>query len=428
MPVSVLPASARVESGRLTLGGVPAGDLAAEFGTPLYVYCASTLRNRSAAFLEALASYPGDSRAVFACKANTTVGVLREIFAQGLGADVASEGELVAALRAGVNPQSVVVHGNNKSESDLRAAVAARAGLVVVDHLGELEQVEALAAEQGVVQRIAVRVTPGIAPDTHEKIVTGHDSSKFGLPADAALEALDRASRLPHLHAAGLHVHLGSQIRDLRPYELAADWLVDLVDEHALGELELLDLGGGFGIAYTENDTELPVPDAVEELVVHLAERLIARGLALPELILEPGRSIAGPAGVTLYTVGAVKRSAGGITHAAVDGGMSDNPRPALYGARYEAVVVERPELPPAERYTIAGKHCESGDVLIEDIDLPELRPGDVLAVPVTGAYAASMGSTYNLLPRPAAVVVDGGRAILVERRERVEELFAREV
>jgi len=426
--VNVLPESARVEGGRLVLGGIPAADLAAEFGTPLYVYCSQTLRQRSAAFVEALDSYPGPARAVFACKANATVAVLAEVFAQGLGADVATEGELAAALRAGGRPELMVVHGNNKSDADIRRAVLAGAGLIVVDHAGELDQVEAMAAESGVVQRVAVRITPGIVADTHAKIVTGHDTSKFGLAPPDALDALDAAGSLPHLEPAGLHVHVGSQIRDLGTYERVADWLVELISEHGLGDLPLLDLGGGFGIAHSEREIELPVPDAVEALVLHVAERLIAHGLPLPELLLEPGRSIAGPAGVTLYTVGAVKSTAGGITYAAVDGGMSDNPRPALYGARYDAIVCDRADDPPSTTYAIAGKHCESGDVLIEAVDLPELRTGDVLATPATGAYAASMASTYNLVPRPAAVMVDGGRARLAQRRETVRDLLAREL
>jgi diaminopimelate decarboxylase len=426
--VNVLPASALIEDGRLLLADIPASDLAAEFGTPLYVYCTETLRLRSAAFVEALGSYPGESRAVFACKANATVGVLREVLAQGLGADVASEGELIAALSAGARPEHLVVHGNNKSDADIRSAVVAGAGLLVIDHMAELEQVEEIAAEVGTVQRIAVRITPGIVADTHAKIVTGHDTSKFGLAPPDALDALDRARELPHLEAAGLHIHLGSQIRDLSTYEQAVDWLVELLSDHGVGEMPLLNLGGGFGIAYTEQEIELPVPDAVEALVLCLAERLIARGLPLPELVIEPGRSIAGPAGVTLYTVGAIKQTAGGVTYAAVDGGMSDNPRPALYGARYEAVVCDRAEEPPSATYRIAGKHCESGDVLIDRVELPELRPGDVLATPVTGAYAASMASTYNLVPRPAAVMVDGGRARLIQRRETIRDLLSREV
>jgi diaminopimelate decarboxylase len=426
--VSVLPDSASVEDGSLAVGGCLAVDLAAEHGTPLLVYCEQTLRARAGACLDGLEAYPGPARAVFACKANATVAILRVLFEEGLGADVASAGELAAALRAGADPAAVVVHGNNKSDVDIAAALAARAGLLVLDHLGELDQVERLAAEVGRIQPVAVRVTPGIAADTHVKIVTGHDTSKFGLPPVDVLEALDRAGELPHLRPAGLHVHLGSQIRDLSPYTAAIDWLADFVEEHGLGELPLLNLGGGFAIAHATGDVALPLADAVDRICFHLAEVLVARGLPLPELVLEPGRSIVGPAGITLYTVGAIKQTAGGVTYAAIDGGMSDNPRPTLYGARYDAMVAGRADAEPSRRYTIAGKHCESGDVLIDGIDLPELAPGDVLAVPATGAYAASMASTYNLLPRAAAVLVRDGRARLIQRRETVDDLLGREL
>jgi diaminopimelate decarboxylase len=356
------------------------------------------------------------------------VGVLRAIFAQGFGADVASEGELAAALRAGIDPASVVVHGNNPSEQDLRAAIEAHAGLIVVDHAGELETIERLAAQAGSVQRVLVRVTPGIEPETHAKIVTGHSSSKFGLAPVDALDALEAASSLLHVQPCGLHMHLGSQIRDTSPYVDAIDRLAALVEEHGLGDLPVLDIGGGFAIAYTEREAELAVEPALEEICAHLAERLIAHGLEMPELIVEPGRSVVGPAGVTLYRVGAVKETEGGVTYATVDGGMSDNPRPALYGAEYEAIACDRADAAGTRVYAIAGKHCESGDVLIERVRLPELHAGDLLAVPATGAYAASMASNYNLLPRPAAVLVEDGLPQLIQRRETLADLLGREL
>jgi diaminopimelate decarboxylase len=275
---------------------------------------------------------------------------------------------------------------------------------------------------------VLVRVTPGIEADTHAAIRTGHHGSKFGLAPPDALDAIDRARELGHLEPVGLHVHLGSQIRELATYAEAVDWLVDFIEEHGLGELPVLDLGGGLGIAHAPGEIELPIEPSVESICAHLTDRLIARGLEMPELVLEPGRSIVGPAGTTLYRVGAVKRVADGTVYAAVDGGMSDNPRPALYGARYTALHCDRPEARPDHLYSIAGKHCESGDVLIEDISLPELHPGDLLAVPATGAYTASMASNYNLLPRPAAVMVSNGEARLVQRRETVEDVLAREV
>ena len=426
--MSLLPDSARVEDGRLAVGGVDAAALADEYGTPLYVYCAETLRGRAAAYLRGLEWYPGRSRAVFACKANATVAVLREVLGEGLGADVASEGELAAALRAGADPASIVVHGNNPSERDLAAAIDAGAGLIVVDHAGELEAIDRLAGAAGRVQRVLVRVTPGIEPDTHTKIVTGHAASKFGFAPADALDALDAAAGLLHVQPSGLHVHLGSQIRDTAPYIELVDWLAGFIEEHGMGDLPVLDIGGGFAIAYTDDEVELAIEPGVEQVCAHLAERLIAHGLEMPELIVEPGRSIVGPAGITLYRVGAVKQTAAGVTYAAVDGGMSDNPRPALYGAVYEAIAAERADTDPERVYAIAGKHCESGDVLIERARLPELHAGDLLAVPATGAYAASMASNYNLLPRPAAVIVADGEPRLVQRRETLADLLGREL
>jgi diaminopimelate decarboxylase len=412
----------------LLLGGVAASALAAEFGTPLYVYDQLELRARSRAYLAGLESYPGASRAVYACKANATVAVIAAVVGEGLGADAASAGELAAALRAGARPESVIVHGNNKSDADLSAAIEAGCGLVVVDHMGELDQVERLAAAAGRVQPVLVRVTPGIDADTHDKIRTGHHGSKFGFAAADALDALDRVGALLHVQPAGLHVHLGSQINQLGTYASAVDWLVAFIEEHGLGDLPVLDLGGGLGIAHAPGDIELAIQPSLEAICAHLTDALIAHGLPMPELVVEPGRSIAGPAGTTLYRVGSIKRAADGTVYAAVDGGMSDNPRPSLYGARYTAVVCDRPDELGRSVYTIAGKHCESGDVLIERIELPELRPGDLLAVPATGAYNASMASTYNQLPRPAAVMVSEGHARLVQRRETIEDLLAREV
>ncbi|HEY0388043.1 MAG TPA: diaminopimelate decarboxylase [Gaiellales bacterium] len=412
----------------LQLGGIPASQLAEEFGTPLYVYEEDAMRRRARAYLAGLEAYPGASRAAYACKANATVGVIAVLADEGLGADVASAGELAAARRAGVEAAAIIVHGNNKSDDDLSGAVAAEAGLVVVDHTGELDQLEGIAAAAGRVQPVLVRVTPGIDADTHHKIRTGHHGSKFGFAPPDALDALEQADSLQHLAPAGLHVHLGSQIRELGPYLGAVDWLVEFIEDNGLGELPVLDLGGGLGIAHVPGEIELEIERSVETICAHLTDRLIAHGLPMPELVLEPGRSIVGPAGTTLYRVGAVKQAADGTVYAAVDGGMSDNPRPALYDARYTAVAVARPAAEADHTYTIAGKHCESGDVLIEHARLPELAAGDLLAVPATGAYNASMASTYNLLPRPAAVMVAGGKPRLLQRRESVDDLLARDL
>jgi diaminopimelate decarboxylase len=425
--MSVLPESAVVTGGRLAVGGVPLGDLAARHGTPLLVYDEATLRARARAYREGLEAYPGAARAAFACKAQVTVAVLRVLVEEGLGMDVASEGELAFALAAGVPGERVIVHGNNKSDADIAAALAAEAGLIVVDHEAELGQIEALAAAAGRVQDVLVRVTPGIDADTHHKIATGHAASKFGLPPAAAVAALRSAAELAHVRPAGLHVHLGSQIRDVGTYLEAAAWLAAFIAENGLGDLPVLDLGGGLAIAYTETDSAPDVRASVQRTATALAGLLGERGLPLPELVLEPGRSIAGPAGVTLYTVGAIKRTEAGVTYAAVDGGMADNPRPAMYGARYQAFVADRAAEPATRTYTVAGKHCESGDILIEAAALPELRPGDVIALAATGAYTATMSSTYNGLPRPAAVMVADGAERTVVARETVADLLTRE-
>jgi diaminopimelate decarboxylase len=427
MRTSLLPDTAAVEAGRLGVGGVALGDLADRHGTPLLVYDEATLRNRARAYREGLAGYPRPSRIAFACKAQSSVALLRVLLEEGLGMDVASEGELAFAVAAGTPGDRLIVHGNNKSDADVAAALAAGAGLLVADHDGELDQVERLAAAAGRVQAVLVRVNPAIDADTHRKIATGHAASKFGLAAGEAAAALRRARSLQHVRPMGLHVHLGSQIGSVDTYLEAAAWLAAFIDREDLGDLPLLDLGGGLAIAYADGDRAPDVRAAVAATAAGLAEGLARRGLAPPELILEPGRSIAGPAGVTLYTVGAIKATAAGVTYAAVDGGMADNPRPAMYGARYQAFAVDRAGAAATHTYAVAGKHCESGDVLIDAAELPELRPGDVIALAATGAYTSTMASTYNGLPRPAAVMVAGGEDRVVVARETVADLLSRE-
>lgn len=417
----VLPDTAVVEAGRLSVGGVALSELARAHGTPLHVYDEATLRARARAYRDGLAAYPGAARAVYACKANATVGLLRILLDEGMGMDVASEGELAHAVAAGAPGERLVVHGNNKSDADVRAAVGAGAGLLVVDHLEELDQVERIAAELGRTQPVLLRVTPGIDAATHAKIRTAHASSKFGMAPGEVARAIDRAAACPHVRLDGLHVHLGSQIRDLATYVEAVDWLARFPG--AAG-LPVLDLGGGLAIPYTGDEEAPDVRAAVATKVAAVADRFAP----LPELILEPGRSVVGACGVTLYTVGAVKETAGGITYVAVDGGMSDNPRPVLYGARYQAWIADRADEEPDATYAVAGKHCEAGDVLIEQAPLPAPRPGDVLAVAATGAYSASMASNYNGLPRPAAVVVAAGEARSVVRRETLDDLLAAQI
>ena len=401
--LELFPETAQVEDGGLALGGVPATQLAEAHGTPLLVYCERTIRSQVRAYREAA---PG-ALVVYGTKAFANVALLRLLAEEGAGADVSTLGELAFAQAAGIPGERLVFHGNNKSTEELRAAAEAGA-LVVLDSAGEAD-----AAAAAGVRRVLVRLTPGVEAVTHRSIQTAHEESKFGLAPDAAEREIERAGELG-LEVEGVHVHVGSQLG--RPDEsvLALERVLTFLDR-LQWRPRVLDLGGGLGVRHNR-DEQLP---SVAEFVGPLLER-IPDGVSL---ILEPGRSLVGRAGVTLYRVGSVKES-GGITYAAIDGGMSDNPRPQLYGARYEALLANRADELPSGVYRVAGKHCESGDVLIEAAELPEPRPGDVLAVPATGAYTLALGSTYNGVPRAAVVLVADGEARPIRRRETVDELL----
>jgi diaminopimelate decarboxylase len=401
--LELFPETARVEEGELTLGHMPATQLAAEHGTPLLVYCESTIRSQVRAYHEAASG----ALVVYGTKAFANVALLRLLAEEGVGADVSTLGELAFARAAGIPGERIVFHGNNKSEEELRAA-AEICALVVLDRPGEAET----AAAAGV-RRVLVRLTPGVEAVTHRSIQTAHEESKFGLAPDAAEREVEQARELG-LEVEGVHVHVGSQLGRVDESMLALERVLIFL-ERLRWRPRVLDLGGGLGVRHNR-DEELP---SVEEFVRPLLER-IPEGVSL---ILEPGRSLVGRAGLTLYRVGSVKES-GGVTYAAVDGGMSDNPRPQLYGARYEALLANRADELPSGVYRVAGKHCESGDVLIEAAELPEPQPGDVLAVPATGAYTLALGSTYNGVPRPAVVLVADGDARLIRARETVEDLL----
>jgi diaminopimelate decarboxylase len=412
------PATATHEEGTLSLGGVSATALAEEFGTPVVVYCERTLLEAARAYLRAAP----DALVAYSVKAFPSIPLLRLFADEGLGADVSTLGELEYATRAGVPGERIVLHGNNKSDEELGAAARAGVGLVVLDALDEVER----AVEAGV-RGVLVRVTPGIEADTHAAIRTAHHGSKFGLPPELALEAISRA-RDAGLEPVGLHVHIGSQLLDTQAARTGVDWIAGFAAD-CRAELDwtpdVVDLGGGLGIQYVEDDA----PPAIEDFVGALRDRLEhewrLHGLSAPRLILEPGRSLVGHAGVTLYRVGVVKDATETLTYVAVDGGMSDNPRPQLYGARYTALLANRVDEPAEASFSVCGKHCESGDVLIERVRLPRPRRGDVLAVPGTGAYTLGMGSNYNGVPRPAAVLVADGKARVIRRRETVDDLLA---
>ncbi len=396
-----------MEDGELTLGGMRATELAEEYGTPLLVYCERTIRKQVEAYREAA---PG-ALVLYGTKAFANVALLRLLAEEGVGADVSTLGELAFARAAGIPGERLVFHGNNKSEEELRAAAEAGA-LVVLDAPGEANT----AAAAGV-RRVLVRLTPGVEAVTHRSIRTAHEESKFGLAPDAAEREVERAQELG-LEVEGVHIHVGSQLGRVDESVLALKRVLAFL-ERLRWRPRVLDLGGGLGVRHNR-DEELP---SIADFVGPLVE-LIPEGISL---ILEPGRSLVGRAGVTLYRVGSVKES-GGVTYAAIDGGMSDNPRPQLYGARYEALLANRADELPSGVYRVAGKHCESGDVLIEAAELPEPRPGDVLAVPATGAYTLALGSTYNGVPRPAVVLVADDAARLIRRRETVEDLLGFEV
>jgi diaminopimelate decarboxylase len=414
--LELLPDTARIEDGVLSLGGAPATELARRFGTPLLVYDEATIRARARAYRAAAP----DAFVAYGTKAFPNVEVLRILAEEGLGADVSTLGELRFAQAAGIPGERLVVHGNNKSDEELAAAASLRA-LVVLDSLEEIERARAAGAS-----RTLIRFTPGIEANTHEAIRTAHHGSKFGLPAHDVLEAVARAPGVE-----GLHVHIGSQLLDLDAALMSVDWLATFA-ARARSETgwhpRTVDLGGGLGVRTTLDEPELSIEEFVSRVLGELARSFTLQELPLPRVILEPGRSLVARAGVTLYGVGSVKRVAAATTYVAVDGGMSDNPRFALYGARYAALLANRAGEDTTGTYSVAGKHCESGDVLIERVELPEPQRGDVLAVPSTGAYTLAMSSSYNVVPRPAAVLVADGDARVIRKRETIDDLLALEL
>ncbi len=417
--LELFPDTAAIVGGELSIGGVHASSPAEELGTPLVVYCEETIRATARAYRRGAP----EAAIVYGTKAFPNVAIMRMLAEEGIGADVSTLGELRFAQAAQVPPDRIVLHGNNKSDEELAAAAEADVWLVVLDAPEEVER--AVAAG---VSRTLLRVTPGIEAGGHAAIRTGHVGSKFGVPPEDAPGVI-AAAREAGLDLLGLHVHLGSQLLDESPARFAIEWLAGFAAE-ARAELDwtpaIVNLGGGLGIQYVEGEPA-PSPEGyVRALVEGLEHAWSAVGLPKPQLIFEPGRSLVGRAGVTLYRVGVVKRT-GGTTWVAVDGGMSDNPRPALYGARYSALLASRADEPAAGTYAVCGKHCESGDVLIERAELPEPRRGDLLAVPSTGAYTLAMASNYNALPRPAAALVGGGRVRPILARESTADLIAGE-
>jgi diaminopimelate decarboxylase len=416
----VYPAGSRVnERGHLEIGGCDATELAAEFGTPAYVYAEEDIRLRAAAYLDAFRAHTDDFEVLFASKAAPITAIYRLCAEAGLSVDVASGGELHTALRAGFDPGRIYMHGNNKTEAELRYAAESEVGHLILDSFDEIERAERLL---GGPQDVLIRVTPGIRASTHDYISTGGLDSKFGFGLEDGLaqRAIDTVRDTSNLRLVGLHAHIGSQIFELEPYVAAIEALAGLWDD----EMRILNVGGGLGIAYTSDDRPPSISDYVD-VKVRGARSVFD---PVPRILIEPGRSLVGNAGLTLYTVGTVKEIPGVRTYIAVDGGMSDNMRPMLYGSRYEALVANRAADAPETLATIAGMHCESGDILIRDAMLAAPAPGDVLVTPATGAYGYAMASNYNGIPRPPVVFCADGDARLVVRRETYDDLLSRDV
>jgi diaminopimelate decarboxylase len=400
--------------GALRLGGCDARELAQTYGTPAYIVAEDDLRTRARRFLAAFAARTDDYEVHFASKSFPATAVLSLFAQEGLACDVASGGELHLALNAGFDPKKIHLHGNAKSRDELQQALDAGIGDIVVDNLDELEALDAL-VRPGDRQRILLRIAPGVSPDTHPKISTGGPNTKFGFnPADAA-RAIERAERSDRLDLDGLHFHIGSQILDLAPFRAALEAVVQL------GDFRTYNMGGGLGVAYLDG-VSAPDIEQYVETKVGLMRDILGPGKRIAD---EPGRALVAHSTVTLYTVQSVKHNV--VDYVAVDGGMSDNLRPMLYDARYEALVVGKAGAPTAPRH-LAGKHCESSDILIHDAPLPDVEPGDLVAVPVTGAYGHAMANNYNGQPRPPIVFVSDGAHRAVVRRETYEDLTRRDI
>jgi diaminopimelate decarboxylase len=416
--------------GRLQVGGCTLSDLARTYGTPLYVLDEATLRASCRAYREALQRhYPGPSLALYASKANSSLAITALVAEEGLGLDAVSAGELLTALRGGMPAERIVLHGNNKSAEEL-ALAAAHGITVVLDNWRDIELLSQLAPGLDAPVRLMLRFTPGIECHTHEYIRTGHLDSKFGFDPDQLEQVLRQLAGCSWGRLTGLHAHIGSQIFEIQPHRDLAGVMADaLALARSLGHpCTDLNVGGGLGIRYVQSDDPPSIQEWVSVVAGAVAEACRQRHLTLPRLLCEPGRSLVATAGVTLYAIGSRKQIPGIRTYLSVDGGMSDNPRPITYQSQYTALLADRPGADASESVTVAGKHCESGDVLLKDVALPPATSGDILAVLATGAYNASMGSNYNRIPRPAAVLVHDGQADLVQRREQPEELLRYDV
>ena len=426
----IYPQTARHDdAGHLEIGGCDVVALARAHGTPLFIYDEAALRAQCRAYLEAFAVYPGPFEILYASKAFACRAMCELVAEEGLSLDVASGGELAAARLAAFPPERIYFHGNNKTPDEIELGLDMGIGFFVVDSFEEIERLDRAVAARGVKQQVLVRLTPGVRPSTHSFVQTGQVDSKFGFGLDdgRAGEAVRRLRAAAALELVGVHAHIGSQIFDLDSYRHEVEALFDALAlwRRELGfECCLFNLGGGLGIRYTEDDR----PSSVAEFAVVAAGAVAGQAerhdMVLPKLLVEPGRSIAGKAAVTAYTVGTVKEIPGVRTYVAVDGGMSDNMRPMLYDSRYEAMLANKATVEPSVVVTVAGKHCESGDILVRDVKVAAPEPGDVLVTPGTGAYGYAMANNYNGQPRPAVVLVGDGRAREIVARETWDDVL----
>ena len=418
----VYPAGSRVnDRGHLEIGGCDVVEVAAELGTPVYIYAEDDIRGRVRSYREAFRSRTDDFEVLYASKAAPITAIYRLCAEEGLSVDVASGGELHMALRAGLDPGRIYLHGNNKTDAELRYATQSGVGHVIVDSFGEIERLDRMLDRP---QDVLIRVTPGVLPTTHSYVQTGGLDSKFGFGLEDGLaeRAIAEVRSSRNLRLVGLHAHIGSQIFELEPYVSAIEALAGLVGPG--WDCRILNVGGGLGIAYTSADEPPSISDYVD-VNVRGVERVFD---PVPRILIEPGRSLVGNAGVTAYEIGTVKEIPNVRTYLSVNGGMSDNLRPMLYGSRYEAIVANRAGEAPDTLATVAGMHCESGDVLVRDVPLDDPRPGDLLVMPATGAYGHAMANNYNALRRPPVVFCRDGDARLVVRRETFDDLTLRDV
>lgn len=422
------------EQGHLTIGGIDTVSLAKEYGTPLYVMDEDLIRESCRSFKDSIDRYYGGEGLVcYASKAFCCKAMCRIMMDEGIGLDVVSEGELFTAMGVGFPMDKVCFHGNNKTDEELSLAIRYGVGRIIVDNIFELERLNRLAGESGKKVNIMYRIKPGIDAHTHDFIRTGQIDSKFGfaLETGEAFDAVKKALEMENVTLSGLHCHIGSQIFDIDPFVLAAEVMINFIAKikDELGfEVKELNLGGGFGIKYTDEDTPVPYDKYMENVSVKVKELCKEKNISLPFILIEPGRSIAAPAGITLYTVGGVKNIPNIRTYVSVDGGMGDNPRYALYKSKYDVVAANRADQPKSETVTIAGKCCESGDLIGEGMPIQKVQEGDIIAVLATGAYNYSMSSNYNRIPKPAVVMVRGGESRVVVKRETLEDIVRNDV